>query len=212
MAVVWPSTAPPQARPPTRGRSAPHGPLALAIDVLLCCFDVALWACSATAAVAIAARQTCGVDSRAAAVMEALFLASVFSTCLLYFASRLLFAWFPESFEIGEREIGGAGGADATGPAAAERRRRRENTGARRRQYARHNPSPIAWMLLFIAITGVVIQVLLIKPTWMERFCLLAETALFHFSVVLSDIKFPALMIRLRSTYAKLKRGTAGLN
>ncbi|CAL4998684.1 unnamed protein product [Urochloa decumbens] len=219
--------APPQA-PSQTGRSAgaalPRargGPLALAVDVVLCCFQAALWACCATAAAAIAARQVCGMDSRAAAVTEAYFLASVLAMCLLYFASMLLFAWFPDSFETEDRvrqiDGGGDADADATGPAAE--RRRPENTGARGRQDARRrSPSTapifsLACMLFIpVAVLVNVMHVLQVKQSWMERFCMLAEIGLFDCSAALSIAKFPALMVQLRSTYAKLKRGTAGLN
>ncbi|CAL5012381.1 unnamed protein product [Urochloa decumbens] len=222
MAGVGESMAPPQA-PSQTGRSAgaalprARGPLALAVDVVLCCFQAALWACCATAAAAIAARQVCGMDSRAAAVTEAHFLASVLAMCALYFASMLLFAWFPDSFETEDREIGGDGDADATGPAAE--RRRPENTGARGRQDARRR-SPyaasifsLAFMLFMpVAVLINVMHVLQVKQSWMERFCMLAEIGLFDCSAALSIAKFPALMVQLRSTYAKLKRGTAGVN
>jgi hypothetical protein len=87
--VVRASTAP----PPTRVRSAARGHLALAADAVVCFYHAALMVGAAAAAAVIATRRACDKDSRAAAVAEFNFVASISAMTLLHLASLLLYPW-----------------------------------------------------------------------------------------------------------------------
>jgi hypothetical protein len=51
------------------------------------------------------------------------------------------------------------------------------------------------------------------KASWMERVgYMLADAGVFLYSVAFFFVKFPVLLIELRATYAKLKRGTVGFH
>ncbi|KAF8702008.1 hypothetical protein HU200_033346 [Digitaria exilis] len=198
MAANGAAAAPPQApAPPARrgeGVAAPRG-LELAADAVLCCFMVALLVCKATSAAFMAARRVCGRHSGAAAVAEELFVKTLKALVLL-----LLFTLFSQRLLVhlrGRKEDREVPVSDfIIGP-------------GRGRQGALHGY--VTAHVLFVSFMSMMVGILLFtlapaKESYTARVgYMVGDTGCFFYCVTFCIGLYQKLLVKLRSTYAKLK-------
>ncbi|KAF8702007.1 hypothetical protein HU200_033345 [Digitaria exilis] len=199
MAANGAAAAPPQGLAPAAGRgagaAAPPG-LELAADAVLCCFMGALLVCKATCAAFMAARRVFGMHSRAAAVAEELFMMTFLAWVLL-----LQFTILAQTLLVllgGHKQAREALVSDFI------------IGGGRGRQGALR-PGYVTAHDFFMSFMSMVVGILLVtlapaKESFTARVgYMIGDTGCFLYCVAFCIIVYPELLVKLRSTYAKLK-------